>query len=323
MTAEKIVVFGYGPTGRALIERLVAASRTVTVVQRSRPVDLAAGADFQRVDLLDRDAVLAVTRGASHIAMTAGFVYDRRIWTRDWPIAMANLLAAAEATGAKTVFLDNLYMFGPQDGPIAEETPFAPAKGKPAVRVGVTAQWQEAVRAGRVRFTALRAPDFYGPGVTNSHLGDMAFGALARGRTAVLVAPADRPHDVAYVPDIGRALETLLEAPDDAYGQAWHMPSAPTRTLREILTLGATAIGVKPRVLAIPLGLLPALGLVQPMFGELAELRFTWDRPYRVDGSKFVRRFWSDVTPFEVGAAATARAFAEAAGRALTPSSAS
>jgi hypothetical protein len=31
-----------------------------------------------------------------------------------------------------------------------------------------------------------------------------------------------------------------------------------------------------------------------------------------VDGSKFKRRFWSDVTPFEVGAPATALSFRKA-----------
>lgn len=42
---------------------------------------------------------------------------------------------------------------------------------------------------------------------------------------------------------------------------------------------------------------------------EVADVGFTWDRPYAVDASKFKRRFWSDVTPFEVGAAETVRSF--------------
>ena len=125
----------------------------------------------------------------------------------------------------------------------------------------------------------------------------------------MLVAPPDTPHDFAYVPDIARAVLSLLDSPDDAYGQAWNIPCAPTRTPREILALGAAAIGVKPKVQAIPLGLLPALGLAVPFLREVAEMRFLFDRPYRVDARKFEGRFWSDVTPFEVGAAATARSF--------------
>jgi hypothetical protein len=54
----------------------------------------------------------------------------------------------------------------------------------------------------------------------------------------------------------------------------------------------------------------------------VVDVGFTWDRPYVVDSGKFQRRFWSDVTPFEVGAPATARSFVPSAGRAgaLVPS---
>jgi len=36
-------------------------------------------------------------------------------------------------------------------------------------------------------------------------------------------------------------------------------------------------------------------------------MRFTWNRPYHVDATKFGRRFWSDATPFEVGIPAAIR----------------
>jgi hypothetical protein len=58
------------------------------------------------------------------------------------------------------------------------------------------------------------------------------------------------------------------------------------------------------------------MGLVSPMMREMAEMRFQWDRPYQVDWSRFAARFWSDPTPFEVGAPATARAFQAAAAQA-------
>jgi len=103
---------------------------------------------------------------------------------------------------------------------------------KPAVRSAITRQWMAAAEAGRVRFAALRAPDFYGPGVGNSHLGDYAFGALAKGKAAQFIVSPDMPHDVAYVPDFARGVVSLLDAPDDAFGQAWNLPCAPTRNRR-------------------------------------------------------------------------------------------
>ena len=122
-----------------------------------------------------------------------------------------------------------------------------------------------------------------------SHIGEPGFGALAQGKVAMLIAPPDTPHDFAYVPDIARAVVTLLDAPDDAYNQVWNMPCAPTLTPRQILRLGAEAIGVKARVMAIPLPLLPLFGLFVPFLREVADVGFTWDRPYIVDGAKFMR----------------------------------
>jgi hypothetical protein len=48
---------------------------------------------------------------------------------------------------------------------------------------------------------------------------------------------------------------------------------------------------------------------------ELKEMRFTWDRPYRVDATKFAQAFWSDATPFEAGVRETAFSFRAAAAK--------
>jgi hypothetical protein len=88
------------------------------------------------------------------------------------------------------------------------------------------------------------------------------------------------------------------------------MPCAPTRTPRAILRLGAEAVGARLRLLAVPLWLTAALAPLSRMLKEIIDVGFTWDRPYVVDASKFTARFWSDVTPFEVGAPATLQSFA-------------
>jgi hypothetical protein len=44
---------------------------------------------------------------------------------------------------------------------------------------------------------------------------------------------------------------------------------------------------------------------------EVADFGFTWDRPYVVDGRKFIRRFGFAPTRFEIGVPATVRAFAD------------
>lgn len=303
---SETLVMGLGPVGRAVMEALVARGDRVRVAQRSQPKELPDGVGFTPCDVLDGDAVRRAMKGASQLVLAIGFPYDGKLWRTAWPTAMRNVVAAAEAAETRIVFVDDMYMLGPQDAPLTEDMPLTSQGVKPAVRAEVTRIWQA---AGRLKLAALRCPDFYGPGVGLSHIGDAGFGRLAQGKPAFLIAPPDMPHDFAYVPDIARAVLSLLDAPDDVYGQAWNMPCAPTRTPREILALGAAALGVAPRVRALPLTVLPLLGLAVPMLREIAEMRFLFDRPYRVDARKFAARFWSDVTPFEVGAPAAARSF--------------
>ena len=305
-SANYIVMIGYGPVGRATVALLHARGTRVRVAQRSRPADLPDGVGFTTCDVLDADSVRAAVAGAAQVAVAIGFEYAGAVWSRDWPVAMRNLLDACAAAGARMVFLDNLYMYGPQTAPLVETMALSDHGRKPAARAAITRMWQD---DGRVRVAALRAPDFYGPGVLLSHIGETGLAAIARGKAAMFVFNPDQPHDYAYVPDIGRAMVSLLDADDADFGQAWHMPCAPSLSTRQILALGARHAGVDLKLTTIPRLILPLLARFVPFVRELSEMRFQWDRPYRVDTAKWRARFWSDATPFEQGVAATMASF--------------
>lgn len=307
------LIFGYGVAGKAIASRLVAAGRHVRVAQRSRPIDIADDVEFLRCDVLDRADVMNASAGAARIVIATGFAYSTKVWTEFWPRAMAHFLAVAEATNAPTLFFDNMYMYGPQNGPISETTSYAAWGGKPAVRRRISEMWQAASKEGRVRMSALRVSDFYGPGVTNSQLGELLFGRLAAGKAAQFAVPVDHPHDVVYLPDAARAAQTLLDAPEDAWGEVWHMPCAPAQTLRSIAGTAAAAMGQSPRIQLVPAALQPLLRIASPIWREVYDVRFLFDRPYHIDAAKFADRFWSDVTPIETGVTETARYFQRAA----------
>jgi nucleoside-diphosphate-sugar epimerase len=307
--SDRITIFGYGPVGCATAARLAGEGREVMVAQRRAPPDLPKGATFAPADALDRDAVVKAVRGAEQFVVAIGFPYSGVLWREVWPRAIANFVAACKATGARMVFIDDLYMYGPQTAPLVETMPLTDRGWKPAARSAVTRIWMAAANAGDARVAALRAPDFYGPDVGNSFLGDTSIGKLAQGKAAIFIGSPDVLHDYAYVPDIARATTTLLAAPDSAFGKAWHVPCAPTRTTRDILKIAAEALGVKLRISAMPAWMLGASGMFSPFLRELQEMRFQWDRPYRVDASRFAEAFWSDATPFETGIPETALAF--------------
>lgn len=306
--AELVVVFGFGAAGRPIVEMLAARGGRVRVATRNRPDGLPDDVEHVGCDVLQPGDVARALEGASQAVLAVGFPYDARVWRIVWARTMTNMVQGCAQAGARLVFIDNLYQLGPQDSPRTEDMPLTTEGEKPAILAEVTRIWQAA--RGHVRVAALRCSDFYGPGVAVSHLGKGAFGALAKGRPAQLLVPADIPHDFAYVPDIARATVLLLDAPDADFGQVWNLPCAPTRSPRALLAMGAAALGMRLYVWAVPFALLRPLGRVFRFAREVADVSFTWDRSYVVDGGKFARRFGFTPTPFEAGVPATVRAFA-------------
>lgn len=302
MSDDISVVLGAGPVGRALTERLVGEGRAVRVVTRSGKANVANQVEVVPADVADAGAAKRACAGASVVYGCVGLDYAG--WPEKWPPMMEGMLAGAESAGARFVFMDNCYMYGPVDVPMTEDLPLTDYGKKPATRSKLTRMWQEAHKAGRVEVASVRASDFYGAGVSASALGDTSIGRMAKGKSAQVFGDPDLPHSFTYVPDIARALISVADA-DDAFGQAWNVPNAPDRTLREVLTLAADDLGGELKIQAMPKWMLSAVGVFNTNVRELKEMLYQWERPFHVDSSKFAQRFWSDATSFEDGVAAT------------------
>lgn len=306
---ELVTIFGYGPVGSAVSARLLRRGQPVRIAQRSRPTGLPAGAAYCQANVLDPASVRETVRGSGQIVLAIGFQYSGKIWSRCWPLAMSNILEAAAKECARVVFVDDLYMYGPQDAPLTEAMPLTGYGTKPAVRAGITRQWQASSAEGRVLFTALRAPDFYGPHVGNSHLGRYSLAAIAKGKAPTMFVNPNFPHDFAYVPDFARGVVELLDAPNEDFGQAWHLPCAPTRSAKQILQAASRVRGLDLPVRTCPHWLRKAMGVIMPVVGEMEEMDFQWDRPYRVDATRFAERFDFVPTALETGIKETLESF--------------
>jgi hypothetical protein len=86
-----------------------------------------------------------------------------------------------------------------------------------------------AAEAGRVRIAIGRASDFFGPGITESALGERVFAkALAR-KSADFLGNPDLPHTYSYVPDVaaGRAFHPRYHQIPVHIRAGRHPPSPP------------------------------------------------------------------------------------------------
>src|SRR5579859_4457758 len=111
---RKISIFGFGAVGRDTARLLAKRGDAVRIVQRAQPNDNPEGCTFLAADSLDRDAVIRACAGVDTVVSAVGLKYRSAIFERDWPRVMSNLLDGCAASGARLVFADNLYMYGPQ-----------------------------------------------------------------------------------------------------------------------------------------------------------------------------------------------------------------
>ncbi|MEV6579960.1 NAD-dependent epimerase/dehydratase family protein [Streptomyces sp. NPDC051582] len=289
------VVMGFGPAGAATARLLAGRGHSVRVVTRSgRPAE--PGIEHVALDATDGRPVAGLARGAAAIYQCAAPPYHR--WANEWPSLISSVCAAAEETGAVLVMLGNLYGYGPVDGPLTEGLPPAATGTKGRVRA---AGWEVARKLheeGRVNAVEVRACDFFGPGVTDGgHLAGRVMPRLLRGKPVSTLGDPEAPHSWSYVPDVARA---LVEVADDkrAWGRAWHVPTEPALSVREMVDRLATRAGTGPvAVRRLPPAVLGAAALFSPLIRELKEIRYQFDRPFIVDSTAYEAEFAVRATP--------------------------
>ncbi len=301
-----VILGAGGAIGTPLAEELIARHQRVRAVSRSGAAP--AGVEAVRGDLNEPGDVLRAVEPGATVHLLAGLKYDRRVWQEQWPRIMRNVVRACSEKGARLIFFDNVYLYGRVDGPMTEETPVRPTSRKGEIRAEIIGFLQNEMAAGRVRAAIARAADFYGPHADKTSVASiLVFQRLAAGKSAQVLVGPDRKHSYTYTPDCAKALCLLADA-DDAFGQAWHLPTAhPPPTGREFVELAAEALGVAPRVAVLPAWLMKAAGLVVPMMRELAEMLYQNDSDYLFDSSKFERRFAFTPTPYADGIRECAR----------------
>lgn len=297
-TELNAVVFGAtGGIGRALTEELVRQGRRVRAVSRSGAG--IHGAEPIAIDASQPDAAAAAAAGAAVVYHCVNPGYTQ--WPELLPPVSRSILHAAQATGAKLVYADNLYAYGPVEGPMREDFPAVATGRKGRTRVAVAAEMLAAQRDGRVRVAIARASDYYGPHGANSNAGEPVFGRAVAGKRPFWNGRLDQPHTLHFLPDLARGLVTLADR-READGEVWHLPAAPPLTAQQFFDLTFEAAGrpIPARAQTLPPPMLALAGLFSPLLRELRETRYQFNAPFVIDSSKFERAFGAfDASPHD------------------------
>jgi len=278
-----------GAVGRAVIGELQQRKLPLRAVERHGGLE---GVDTILADLLNKDQARRAVAGSSHVYLCVGLPYRAAVWQRDWPQLMDNVLQACRETGARLIFLDNVYMYGPTplQVPFEETHPQEPPTAKGRARKETADLLLQASARGEVQALIGRSADFYGPGAVNSPFYISMLQRMLAGKAPQSIYPPDVPHTYAFTPDIGRALVTLaLE--EDCYGQVWHLPAGEPIPVSQISALLNKALGTSYKTTYLSGFMVRLLGLFIPGLKEVAAMLYQFREPYVMSFEKFRGRF--------------------------------
>lgn len=242
-------------------------------------------------DLMNSAQTLEAVRGSEVVYFTAGLPPDTELWEGQFPAMLRNALDATRAAGARFVYFDNTYMYPQTAQRQTEETAFAPVGRKGRVRALMAEMVLAEMQRGDIPVAIARAPEFYGPGKTQSITNTLVIGPLKAGQKAKVPVRDDKLRTLIWTPDASRAMAAIGNA-HDAYGQTWHLPCWDERlTYQAFVNLAAATFGVEPRYKVLSHLAMVVAGWVSKPVRELRELlpRYAHDNVF--DSSKFKRRF--------------------------------
>jgi nucleoside-diphosphate-sugar epimerase len=298
-----VVLGATGGAGSAVLRELVARGKRVRATSRKPPAPRDPNVEWVALDAQDASAVKRACDGAAVVYHCVNVPYAS--WERELIPLAENVMAAAAAANATLVTMDNLYMYGEVDGPIAETAPHRPVGHKGRLRSELEQRYLMAHQAGGLRLAIGRASDFYGISGNSAPM-ILAVNPILQGKRASWVASLDMPHTLSYLADVGWGLVTLGERPE-ALGQVWHIPAAEPLTGRQFITLVCDAAGQKPRMSVITKPMMLLAGLFDPQIREATEVYYQFARPFVMDASKFASAFGGRVTPHREAIEATVR----------------
>jgi len=282
------LVIGAGAVGTATARLLAERGDDVRLVTRSGGGPEHPAIERVAADATDGDALARLAAGATAIYSCAGPAYPR--WATDWPPLAAGLLRAAETSGAVLVTTGNLYGYGAVDGPMTEDLPLRPNSEKGRVRVRIWEQALAAHLAGRIRTAEVRGSDYLGAGAV-SPMTVLVLPKVLVGKRASVPADLDAPHSWTYTGDVARTL-VAVASEQSSWGRAWHVPTGPPRSFREVAARAAELAGLPgPLLSAMPYPVLWIGGLFDPMARAVRETQYQFRGPFVLDSTAATEAF--------------------------------
>ncbi|WFG96928.1 NAD-dependent epimerase/dehydratase family protein [Spiroplasma citri] len=190
----------------------------------------------QVADLMNYNSTLNAIAGSEIVYFTVGLPMNAKLMEEQFPVIIQNVLKACTVNNTKLVFFDNTYMYPKTTKTQFENTPFEPKGRKSILRAQLTNRALAAMDKKEIDIVICRAPEFYGPGHTQSITNSLVFENIKRHKKIKIPITVKTLRTLIWAPDANKAM-ALIGNTKDAYNQTWHLPCDRSLTYKQILEI--------------------------------------------------------------------------------------
>lgn len=242
-------------------------------------------------NLLDAQATADAVKGSSVAYLTVGLPMNSQLWEDQFPAMMRNTIDACKLHRCKLAFFDNTYMYPKTSVPQTEETPFEPEGRKSFVRAEMATMLLDEMAKGDIEAVICRAPEFYGPGKTQSITNSLIFDNIVHDKKLKVPLTDNTLRTLIWTPDASRAI-ALLGNTHDAYGQTWHLPCDDNRlTYEGLIEMASEVYGKRLEYKTLKMWMFKIGALFKEQIRELQELLPRYECDNIFVSQKFTDRF--------------------------------
>ncbi len=296
-TSTVLILGARGRLGTALADAFGAAGWRVLKQARAT-----LGRDLTSVIAADARDVATVVSGAKAstgrvdvVINATNPVYTR--WATEAEALNRAAIDIAQALGATLMFPGNVYNYGAEmPEPLCSDTPQHAETRKGRIRIDMEQAIEGAAKSG-MQGIVIRGGDFFGCG-TGSWFDQAIAKDLPKGKLTY-PGPLDVPHAWAYVPDLAITFVRVAEA-RAGLGRFERVHFAGhTVTGHDVIAAIERLMGRSLKVGTLPWPLIRAVGLVRPLWRELAEMSYLWQRPHQLLVDAAHAPLLAATTPFD------------------------
>ncbi len=303
--AKNLVLGATGGIGRAVVKALLEKDEVPVILVRDKAKAEKYFGEYKDIEIITGDAsnvddVQKAALGCKSLFYCLNIPYPQ--WEEKAIPLLKTSLSVAMKSSLRFVFPGNVYIYGhAEENPVHEDHLKYPHTKKGGIRKKMEDILFENGERGKLEYTIVRMPDFYGPYVVNG-LSEKVYTNALEGKKMQWIGAANVLIEYIFIEDAGKAM-VIAGLSEEGKNQEFNVPAYEPVTSEKYLSTISRIAGKGSKFSFLNSDLVfTILGLFNPLIKEVKEMLYLKREELILDGSKFRKTFgYLPSTPLEDG----------------------